>query len=110
MTTTIETTELKSKIDRGETFALVEALPEGSYRSGHLPGALNIPMNGFGPRASELVPELGTEIVVYCAGPTCENSRIAGRKLEQMGYQRVRVFTGGKFAWKDAGFGLEVSS
>ena len=46
-------------------------------------------------------------VVTYCTGPTCANSHIAARKLEELGYTNVRVYAGGKQAWRDAGFAFE---
>jgi len=40
---TISRDELKIKIDRGETFALVATLPAAAYHHAHLPGAVNLP-------------------------------------------------------------------
>ncbi len=35
--------ELKTKMDRGEDFYLVEALSRQHYEMSHLPGAINLP-------------------------------------------------------------------
>ncbi|HEV8177194.1 MAG TPA: rhodanese-like domain-containing protein [Gemmatimonadales bacterium] len=45
--------DLKAKLDRGDEFMLVEALPPPSYREGHLPGAINLPPI----QVAELAPE-----------------------------------------------------
>jgi rhodanese-related sulfurtransferase len=45
----------------------------------------------------------GAEIVVYCASPICQNSHIAARSFEQLGYTNVGVYAGGKQDWQDAG-------
>jgi rhodanese-related sulfurtransferase len=37
--------ELKTKMDRGEDFVLVDTMPEMYYRHSHLPGAVNLPVN-----------------------------------------------------------------
>jgi len=62
--------ELKHKMDAGENFLLVEALPEEKYRQAHLAGALNLPHNQVRQKAASLLPDKNAEIVVYCAGPT----------------------------------------
>jgi rhodanese-related sulfurtransferase len=36
--------ELKAKMDRGDEFVLVDALSVGHYKSSHLPGAINLPL------------------------------------------------------------------
>jgi rhodanese-related sulfurtransferase len=62
--------ELKAKLDRGERFTLVEALPPPSYRSGHLPHAISLPPIQVAQLAPKRLPDKAADIVVYCAGPT----------------------------------------
>ncbi len=62
--------EITEKINRGEHFALVEALPPFMFREGHLPGARNIPPDRVKELAPQLLPDRDEEIVVYCASPT----------------------------------------
>ncbi len=62
----VEREELKTKLDRGDDFVLVEALPEKYYRRAHLPGAVNLPPDRVEEMAPELLSGKGTEVVVYC--------------------------------------------
>ena len=62
--------ELKLKIDRGETFLLVETLPAATYHHTHLPGAINLPPDQVMQLAPKLLPDKAADIVVYCASPT----------------------------------------
>jgi rhodanese-related sulfurtransferase len=62
--------ELKSKIDRGDSFLLVETLPEFMYRNRHLPGAINLPPKQLRELAPSVLPDKSAEIVVYCGSPT----------------------------------------
>ncbi len=70
MVATISRDELKRKIDRGDRFVLAEALPEDVYRKGHLPRAVSLPSDKVKELAPRLIPDKGTEVVVYCGGPT----------------------------------------
>jgi rhodanese-related sulfurtransferase len=102
--------ELELKIGRPGV-VLVEALPANYFQRGHLPGAINIPLDGYGPAATaQALPDKAAEIVVYCSGPSCSNSHAASARLESLGYSNVRVFAGGKLEWTDAGNDLEVTS
>lgn len=65
-TKTITLAELRRKMDRGDDFALVEALPPWSYRKQHLPGAISVPFNRVERYATERLPDKDQEIVVYC--------------------------------------------
>ena len=62
--------ELKQKIDRKDVFLLVETLPATAFQHNHLPGAINLPPDKVTMMASQLLPDKGAEIVVYCANPT----------------------------------------
>ena len=62
--------ELKARLDRGDDFTLVEALPPPAYRDGHIPGAINLPPGQVRELAPKRLPDKAAEIVVYCAGPT----------------------------------------
>ena len=67
---TISREELKGKMDRGESFTLVETLPPVAYHHEHLPGAVNLPPDRVRQLAPQLLPDKGAEIVVYCSSPT----------------------------------------
>ena len=70
MVATISRDELKAKIDRGETFQLVETLPEAAFRKTHLPGAVNLPPDRVWELTSEILPDKRAQIIVYCSSPT----------------------------------------
>ena len=70
MIVTISRDELKMKIDRQETFTLVETLPATAYHHAHLPGAINLPPDQVTKLAPTLLPDKPANIVVYCAKPT----------------------------------------
>jgi rhodanese-related sulfurtransferase len=67
---TVSREELKGKIDRGDTFTLVETLPEVAYQHERLPGAINLPPDRVRELAPNLLPDKGAEIIVYCSSPT----------------------------------------
>lgn len=50
--------------------AIVDVLPRDSYESGHIPGALSLPLAGLEAHALEALPDRFQEIIVYCGGPT----------------------------------------
>ena len=64
--TRITRDELRAKIDRGDSFALYEVLPEPYYRKQHLPGARHMPPNEVSATAERDVPDKSAEIVLYC--------------------------------------------
>jgi rhodanese-related sulfurtransferase len=62
--------ELKASLDRGDPITVVEALPPPAYRSGHIPGAINLPPVQVRDLAPKRLPDKSANIVVYCAGST----------------------------------------
>ena len=74
MVPAISRDELKTKIDRGEQFLLVETLPAAAYHHAHLPGAINLPPDQVTQLAPTLLPDKGADIVVYCASPNSNAS------------------------------------
>jgi rhodanese-related sulfurtransferase len=98
---------LWQKIERGDTFVLVDALPPMSYAASHLPGAINIPPPSVDERAPRRIPDLRTEVVVYCSGSTCETSVVVAHRLLELGYGNVRHYLGGKADWVGADLPLE---
>jgi rhodanese-related sulfurtransferase len=103
----IDTDALRQKIENGDALVLVDALSVISYAASHLPGAINMPPERVDYLAPRRIPDLGAEIVVYCASPTCTSSVEVAERLVELGYTHVRHYAGGKRAWIDAGLPLE---
>lgn len=106
MTKTLTRAELQARLAANPGLVLLEALPEKYFNDGHLPGARHFPHDQARALAGTVVPDKDTEIVVYCASATCQNSHIAARTLAQLGYADVSVYAGGKQDWSEAGLGL----
>jgi rhodanese-related sulfurtransferase len=70
MAKTISRDELREKIDRGDSFTLLETLAPTAYHHAHLPGAINMPPDQVTQLAAKLLPDKQADIVVYCASPT----------------------------------------
>jgi len=98
--------ELREALAGANPPAIAEILGPQYFDQGHLPGAINLPLEGLAENAARLLPNRDSDLVVYCASDTCQNSDIAERKLKSLGYSRVRVFKGGKAAWRAAGYEL----
>jgi rhodanese-related sulfurtransferase len=98
--------ELKSKLDRGDDFYLVEALSRRHYEMSHLPGAINLPYE-FVDQAEKVLRDKVAEIVVYCINEECEASRQEARELEEMDYENVVNYAEGKQGWIKAGLPVE---
>lgn len=103
----IDTDTLRQKLENGDAFVLVDALPVISYAASHLPGAINMPPERVDDLAPRRISDVGAEIVVYCASPTCTSSVEVAERLIELGYTNVRHYPGGKRDWIAAGLPLE---
>lgn len=83
---------------------VLDVRPQEEYASGHLPGAINIPLKELEKRLKELDPEL--EVVAYCRGPHCVLAFDAVAKLREQGINARRL-DGGLPEWKLEGFPVE---
>jgi rhodanese-related sulfurtransferase len=98
--------KLLEMFENKEHFKLVEVLAKEEYWKGHIPGAINIPLDKLETFAKQELTKTET-IVVYCAGYTCHSSTKAARELLELGYENILDFKGGKRWWQHAGLELE---
>lgn len=82
---------------------LVDVRTVGEFVQGHVPHAINIPLNEFSRRIDELPQD--QPIVVICASGN--RSRSGCSQLVKAGYKDVYNLNGGTFAWMTAGLPLE---
>jgi rhodanese-related sulfurtransferase len=75
---------------------LVDVRSPGEFASGHLPGAVNIPVGEVGRRTGELGPP-DTTVVVYCASGM--RSAAAASALRKQGFKAVHNL-GGLGRWQ----------
>ena len=83
---------------------VLDVRPEEEFQAGHLPGAINIPLNQLEKRLKQLPKD--SEVVAYCRGPYCVLAFEAVVKLREKGYQARRLENGFP-EWKQAGLPVE---
>lgn len=91
---------------KDDSVTLLDVRPDDEFALGHLPGAVNIPLEMLEQRLSELPKD--TEIIAYCRGPYCVLSFEAVAALRNKGY-RIRRLEDGFPEWKAAGLAVEAS-
>jgi rhodanese-related sulfurtransferase len=106
----IKREEIQKHLETRAPMILIEALPEKYYRDGHLPGAIRLGHEDVRQRAAEVLPDKNAFVVVYCANAPCQNSTIAARTLDALGYTNVAEYVEGKQDWVEAGLPLEKSA
>lgn len=88
-----------------EKIKIVEVLSDENYKKGHIPGAINMPLDKIEGSGSNQLKK-NDKIIVYCASYECMGSTQAAKKLLNMGYKNTLDFKAGKKGWIDAGLGL----
>ena len=94
--------EVKSKMDRGEKFVLVDVREESEFAKDHLPGAIHLGKGVIERDIEERVPDPTTPLVLYCGGGF--RSALAADNLQKMGYTNVLSMDGGVRGWREKRF------
>ncbi|MFC3490938.1 metalloregulator ArsR/SmtB family transcription factor [Glycomyces rhizosphaerae] len=91
--------ELLAGIERGE-YTILDVRPVEEYAAGHLPGAINIPIDQLPDRLGEIPGD--ATIVAYCRGPYCVFAHDAVELLAGSG-RNARRLEDGLPEWRSAG-------
>lgn len=93
----------KTLCDEGRTPVIdVREAKDFDGETGHVPGALNIPLGELPGRVAELERWRSEGLVLICR--TQVRSGQAARLLARQGFANLRVVNGGILAWRDKGF------
>jgi rhodanese-related sulfurtransferase len=98
--TTID--EVKTRLDRGDKFVLVDVREESEFQKDHLPNAIHLGKGVIERDIEQKVPDLNTPLVLYCGGGF--RSALAADNLQKMGYTNVISMDGGVRGWREKGF------
>lgn len=98
--------ELLQRVRSG-LVTVLDVRPQVEYEAGHLPGAINIPLDELEKQLDELDHE--SEIVAYCRGPHCVLAFDAVARLRERGINARRL-DGGLPEWQLEGFPVESGS
>ncbi len=96
--------EVKSKLDKGEKFLLIDVREDNEYAKDHLPGAIHLGKGIIERDIEERVPDLNAPMILYCGGGF--RSALAADNLQKMGYTQVISMDGGIRGWREKGFPL----
>jgi rhodanese-related sulfurtransferase len=83
---------------------VLDVRPAEEFEAGHVPGALNIPVDQLEKRLRELPKR--REVVAYCRGPFCLMSYEAVQLLRKKGI-KARRLQDGMPEWRVAGLPVE---
>jgi ArsR family transcriptional regulator len=95
--------ELMERYRQG-LITVLDVRPAEEFAAGHLPGAVNVPLNELEARIEELDPS--QQVVAYCRGAYCVFSFEAVSRLRDRGFDARRLVDGLP-EWRAAGFPVE---
>jgi len=85
-----------------QDIVLVDVREKHEWNEGYIPGAIHVPRGFLELQIEEAVPDKSKTVVLYCAGGV--RSLMAGRTLQQMGYDKAISMSGGFGQWKGSGY------
>lgn len=94
--------DIKSRLDKRETFTLIDVREESEYAADHLPGALHLSKGVIERDIETKIPAKDTPLVLYCGGGF--RSALAADNIQKMGYTNVISMDGGVRGWREKGY------
>lgn len=87
----------------------IDSRSREEFAAGHVPGALNIPLEESKQRLSggDLPYPQERTLVVYCEGGDCQTSISLAKLIHDRGFRDTRIFRGGWTEWSAAGLPVE---
>ncbi len=95
---------VKTRMDRGDKFLIVDVREESEFAKDHLPGAIHLGKGIIERDIEARVPQLDTEMILYCGGGF--RSALAADNLQKMGYTNVISMDGGIRDWREKRYPL----
>lgn len=92
--TSLEPVRLEDLLSRmkSSNIILLDVRPEKEYKAGHIPNAINIPIDQLSGRISEL--KKTNRYIAYCRGPFCVFADEAVQVLNRKGFKANRLKEG----------------
>ena len=88
--------DAKSRMEANPHAVILDVRTEEEYRTGHIKGAVLLPLDRLEREAEAVLPDKNAEILVYCRSG--RRSAEAGTILVGLGYTKVADF-GGIMVW-----------
>ncbi|HSU53105.1 MAG TPA: rhodanese-like domain-containing protein [Candidatus Dormibacteraeota bacterium] len=95
---------------RQDEIIFIDARNLEHYREGHIPGAYQFDYYHYEDYLAAIVPlcQKAQQIVVYCTGGKCEDSRLAAKLLgDIVSKEKLMVYGGGITEWTSKGLPVE---
>ena len=95
---------VKTKLDQGQKFVLIDVREESEFAKDHLPSAIHLGKGIIERDIEARVPDLNTPMILYCGGGF--RSALAADNLQKMGYTKAISMDGGIREWREKGYPL----
>ncbi|SEE04735.1 rhodanese-like domain-containing protein [Streptomyces sp. TLI_105] len=92
-------------VQEGRAPRLLDVRTPGEFRTAHIPGSYNVPLNTLIEHRAALLPHLGEGVVLVCRSG--QRAAQAEKVLAGAGLSGLRVLEGGIVAWETAGSPVE---
>jgi rhodanese-related sulfurtransferase len=93
----ISMSELNRYLGGNNKCCLLDVREPDEFSSGHIKGAVNVPVGRIAARIASVCSDKNCDIYVYCQSG--RRSRTAAQRLASMGYKKVHNVLGGVNSW-----------
>lgn len=98
------TPQLTTQLINKEKAVVLDIRDVNAFGSGHITGAINIPLPTLDNSVKQLEKYKERPLVVVCA--TGQKASVVMNKLRKQGYTKIYILAGGIAAWKNANLPL----
>lgn len=91
--------DVRRKQANGEKFLFIDVREDHEWAEGRAQGAMHIGRGILERDVDKHVPDLDTEVVLYCGGGY--RSALAADNLQKMGYRNILSMAGGIRGWRE---------
>ena len=88
--------EAKARMEKNPHAIVLDVRTEAEYKSGHIKGAVLLPLDRLEAEAESVLPDKNAEILIYCRSG--RRSAEAGESMSALGYKNIADF-GGILLW-----------
>jgi len=88
-------------VQEGKGPRLLDVRTPGEFRTAHIPGSYNVPLDTLREHRAELLTHLDEDVVLVCRSG--QRAAQAEKALAEAGLPNLRVLEGGIVAWETAG-------
>ena len=95
------TFEQVDQLYRQKTTLFIDTRYPAEYKDGHIPGAINIPLNFSRDDLTAVLDTIDKNrlIVIYCSSPSCNSSRRLAGYMDYIGFKNVYIYVAGYEEW-----------